>query len=147
MDREGDAAGDGRQPQPQPNEAGEKLSPQQHFSQQLLNQQQQSSSRQKKIVNGYAFETRLGQGSFATVYKARIVDGAADSQLPSLVAIKAIKSQRLNSKIKENLALEISILQKFKHPHITQMYWVHKTEKVSQKQKRCSKKMKERDRS
>ena len=102
-------------------------------------QPQPQRASNKKIVGGYSFESRLGQGSFATVYKCKLVqnsntltpavvdvDNPVDVGVdvgvgvdvdeiapltPELVAIKAINSERLTARVKENLEMEIAILR------------------------------------
>ena len=102
-------------------------------------QPQPQRASNKKIVGGYSFESRLGQGSFATVYKCKLVqnsntltpavvdvDNPVDVDVgvdvgvdvdeiapltPELVAIKAINSERLTARVKENLEMEIAILR------------------------------------
>ncbi|KAI9767538.1 MAG: Serine/threonine-protein kinase [Geoglossum simile] len=54
----------------------------------------------------------IGQGSFATVYKA------VHTKNRSLVAVKSVQLQKLNKKLKDNLYSEIDILKGLHHPHI-----------------------------
>ena len=96
-----------------------------------------------KMIGRYTVETRLGSGSFATVYKG--VDHSQypnstqnnDGQqvrneiIPKVVAIKAIsrKGKKLTPKIIENLDLEINILKSYRHPNIVALHNVQKTER------------------
>ncbi|CAN0039548.1 unnamed protein product, partial [Phaeothamnion confervicola] len=45
------------------------------------------------------------------------------------VAIKAIRRERLNRKLQENLECEISILRNFRHPNIVELYDIKKTDR------------------
>eukprot|EP00519_Triparma_laevis_P014085 CAMPEP_0182494298 /NCGR_PEP_ID=MMETSP1321-20130603/3178_1 /TAXON_ID=91990 /ORGANISM="Bolidomonas sp., Strain RCC1657" /LENGTH=908 /DNA_ID=CAMNT_0024697339 /DNA_START=258 /DNA_END=2984 /DNA_ORIENTATION=- len=109
-------------------------------SQQSQQQQQQQNASQVirstsapgvKVVGGYALQSKLGSGSFATVYlghRHQSTPGSpADPSLPDSVAIKAIKSSRLTKKVQENLDVEISILQNFQHSTIVKMFSVLKS--------------------
>lgn len=72
-----------------------------------------SSSRMNDtLVGAYRIEHEIGKGSFATVYRAHRRSSHA------LVAIKSVNLAKLNKKLKENLYLEIDILQGLHHPHI-----------------------------
>lgn len=73
------------------------------------------------MVGEFALHRKLGSGSFASVY---LGVSSADGRT---AAIKAIKSERLTKKVKDNLDVEISILSSFSHPHIVQMFNVLKT--------------------
>lgn len=64
------------------------------------------------VVGAYRIDYEIGKGSFATVYKGHKRGSTA------LVAIKSVNMSKLNKKLKENLYLEIDILQELKHPHI-----------------------------
>ncbi|SCV00747.1 LANO_0F08394g1_1 [Lachancea nothofagi CBS 11611] len=69
------------------------------------------------IAEKYAVEQEIGKGSFATVYKGRLVSKGEDST--DFIAIKAVSRSKLkNKKLLENLEIEIAILKKIKHPHI-----------------------------
>ncbi len=74
-------------------------------------------------LENYAVEKEVGHGSFATVYKGR------DLRNGNAVAIKAINSERLNKKLSENLATEISVMKEFKSEHIVELYDLQKTGK------------------
>ena len=86
-------------------------------------------SRTIKVVAGYGLHQRLGAGSFATVYKGIKVS----SQTPGAdtVAIKAItrNSEKLTKKVLQNLEIEISILQTYRHRNIVCLQDVQKTER------------------
>jgi serine/threonine-protein kinase ULK2 len=83
------------------------------------------------IIAGYTLEERLGSGSFANVYKAsRTYTNEYNQSLIENVAIKAIArdSNKLTKKVLENLELEISILQKYRHANIVCLHQVQKTD-------------------
>jgi len=73
-----------------------------------------------KMVGDIALHKKLGSGSFASVYLGIKPDGSKS-------AVKAIKSEKLTKKVKENLDVEISILGSFNHAHIVRMWDVFKT--------------------
>ena len=90
---------------------------------------QQQHLDKVKVVAGYALQQKLGSGSFATVYKGvRLPQTKADVDT---VAIKAItrKSEKLTSKVLQNLEIEISILRTYRHPNIVCLHNVQKTER------------------
>ncbi|GAB6019905.1 Serine/threonine-protein kinase ulk3 [Chamberlinius hualienensis] len=66
---------------------------------------------------GFIFTDKLGQGSYAVVYKAY----ASKGDRREVVAIKCVEKNSLNKSATENLLTEISILKKLKHDHIVQM--------------------------
>jgi serine/threonine-protein kinase ULK/ATG1 len=83
------------------------------------------------IIAGYTLEERLGSGSFANVYKAsRKYQNELNHNSIEHVAIKAIArdSNKLTKKVLENLELEISILQKYRHANIVCLHRVQKTD-------------------
>jgi serine/threonine-protein kinase ULK2 len=90
-----------------------------------------STSRQQqiKVVGGYALHERLGAGSFATVYKGIKVSNTITGA--DTVAIKAITrtSEKLTKKVLQNLEIEISILQTYRHRNIVCLQDVQKTER------------------
>lgn len=88
-----------------------------------LTQIRSTTSPGTKIVGGYALQSKLGSGSFATVYLGHATEGGREEK----VAIKAIKSSRLTKKVQENLDVEISILQNFQHSTIVKMFSVLKS--------------------
>jgi serine/threonine-protein kinase ULK2 len=84
-----------------------------------------------KVVAGFAIQSRLGSGSFATVYKGNKINTPAKGEeitgIPEgteVVAIKAISrcSDKLTKKVLENLELEISILRNYHHENIVCLY-------------------------
>ena len=77
-----------------------------------------------KIVAGYSLVSKLGAGSFATVYLGR---QTTDPTVPPHVAIKAIAVSRLTAKVRLNLDGEISILKNFQHPCIAALLSLVKT--------------------
>lgn len=60
-----------------------------------LTQIRSTTSPGTKIVGGYALQSKLGSGSFATVYLGHATEGGREEK----VAIKAIKSSRLTKKV------------------------------------------------
>lgn len=81
------------------------------------------STSDSSSLKNYTFEEEIGHGSFATVYRALHKESGAT------VAIKAVHRHKLNRKLFENLSLEISILQKIRHPHIIRLHEIHQSEK------------------
>ena len=80
-------------------------------------------------IAGYTPQSRLGSGSFATVYKA-ILSGPthSESDLPSVAAIKSIqRSKKLTPKVLANLQTEITILRNHCHPNIVRLFKVSET--------------------
>jgi len=96
-------------------------------------------------VAGYRLKQKLGSGSFASVYKAiKVKYSSPDSEtetetdadsinynnsLPEIVAIKRIdrSSNKITKKVLENLYLEISILETYRHPNIVCLHQAHKS--------------------
>ncbi|KAI8636476.1 kinase-like domain-containing protein [Parasitella parasitica] len=78
----------------------------------------------KKIeqVGDYLIKNRIGQGSFAVVYKAQHKDTRQN------VAIKCVKRSKLTKKLLENLESEISILTRIRHDNIVGLIECQKTE-------------------
>ncbi|KAI8088949.1 kinase-like domain-containing protein [Halteromyces radiatus] len=73
-------------------------------------------------VGSYLICEKIGQGSFATVYKAQHkVSG-------HLVAIKSVLRSKLTKKLLENLESEISILKAIRHDHIVGLSECQKTD-------------------
>ncbi|KAI7899255.1 kinase-like domain-containing protein [Cokeromyces recurvatus] len=73
-------------------------------------------------VGDYIIQNRIGQGSFATVYKAQHKD------TQQTVAIKSVKRSKLTKKLLENLESEISILTAIRHKNIVGLIECQKTE-------------------
>lgn len=91
-----------------------------------------NNSRTIKVVAGYGLHQKLGAGSFATVYKGiKVAAAAASSGGADIVAIKAITrdSEKLTKKVLQNLEIEISILQTYRHKNIVCLQDVQKTER------------------
>ena len=99
-------------------------------------------------IAGYTIQQTLGAGSFATVLKGiknqlkstttsstnnnnNDDDTSSSTTTTSTIAIKAINrnSEKITKKVLQNLELEISILQTYKHPNIVCCTNVHKTDK------------------
>lgn len=91
-----------------------------------------TSSCNGATIAGYTLEELLGSGSFANVYKAtRRHQSENGESCVEFIAIKVIDrdSQKLTKKVLENLELEISILQTYRHPNIVCLHQVHKTDR------------------
>jgi len=91
--------------------------------------------KQKRIVSNYFLETKLGSGSFATVFRG-VLDQTAQNNTrtrPNIVAIKAISTSKTNSRITKkvlcNLESEIRILREVKCRTIVGLLDVTKTER------------------
>jgi len=99
--------------------------PSQYVSARPLNHGQDQRQRQTKMVGGYTLQSRLGSGSFATVFRAYRPENIND-----VVAVKAISTDKLTKKVLENLESEISILKTFRHKNIVGLqHSVVKTER------------------
>ncbi|KAL0086385.1 kinase-like domain-containing protein [Phycomyces blakesleeanus] len=68
--------------------------------------------KQEITVGDYVVNAKIGQGSFATVYKAQ------HKTTQRIVAIKSVSRSKLTKKLQENLESEISILKAIRHDHI-----------------------------
>ncbi|KAI9309221.1 kinase-like domain-containing protein [Cunninghamella echinulata] len=79
------------------------------------------SAEPDTIVGHYLIKEKIGQGSFATVYKAQHKDTG------QLVAIKSVLRSKLTKKLLENLESEITILKAIRHDHIVGLSECHKT--------------------
>ena len=91
-----------------------------------------SDSEQQPVrtVAGYVLHQKLGAGSFATVYKGvRLPDNSTNA--PAVVAIKAIArtSDKLTTKVLQNLEIEISILRTYRHGNIVCLHDVQTTDR------------------
>lgn len=71
-----------------------------------------------RFVGDWQVESLLGSGSFAVVWKAKHIDTG------QYAAIKEINLSRLNSKLRQSLESEISILRKISHKNIVQLFQV-----------------------
>ena len=69
-----------------------------------------------KEVDSWCLTEVIGHGSFATVWKAY------HKETKKQAAVKEINTERLNKKLLESLASEISVLQRVSHPHIVNLY-------------------------
>ncbi|KAL7519043.1 hypothetical protein ACHAWX_003841 [Stephanocyclus meneghinianus] len=96
-------------------------------------QQQQ----QQQLIGGYSVLSKLGSGSFATVYKAVLVQAPPrhhddEPSLPEIAAIKSIpRTKKLTPKVLSNLQIEISILRSHRHPNIVRLFHVVETDDVA----------------
>ncbi|XP_065644507.1 serine/threonine-protein kinase ULK3 isoform X2 [Hydra vulgaris] len=68
------------------------------------------------LMKNFVLTEKLGQGSYATVYKA-----FRKGNLRDVVAIKCIKKSSLSKKSTENLVREIEILKSLNHEHIVKL--------------------------
>lgn len=66
---------------------------------------------QRRVGNWVLLE-QIGSGSFAVVWKARHVDSGMEA------AVKEINIDKLNKKLQESLASEISVLHRTQHPNV-----------------------------
>ena len=73
------------------------------------------------MVGDYKVGSEIGQGSFATVYKA------VHQPSNSTVAIKAVQRSKLGKKLLSSLESEIQILKTVTHPHIVGLVDYQKT--------------------
>eukprot|EP00983_Pelagomonas_calceolata_P088998 1157266-Pelagomonas_calceolata.AAC.1 len=69
-----------------------------------------------KVVDKWALEQPIGSGSFAIVWKAHHV---VDVEL--VAAVKEINTEKLNPKLQESLASEISVLRRTRHDNCVQL--------------------------
>ncbi|KAL4427734.1 hypothetical protein ABPG75_001832 [Micractinium tetrahymenae] len=74
--------------------------------------QQQEATGGQRLVGRWALSTHIGAGSFAIVWRARHVDTGAEA------AIKEINLSKLNSKLRQSLESEVSILKRVRHGNI-----------------------------
>lgn len=73
-----------------------------------------------RMIGQWEVEKQIGRGSFAVVWRAR----HAASRVK--VAIKEIKLEKLNRKLRESLESEISVLQRSKHDNIIKLHEIIK---------------------
>ncbi|KAI0244181.1 Serine/threonine-protein kinase [Massospora cicadina] len=74
------------------------------------------------FLEDYAIDDNIGHGSFATVFRA------LHKPTGRWVAIKTILSAKLNPRLIKSIEFEIRILQEMKHPNITELYEIKRTE-------------------
>jgi len=74
-------------------------------------------------VGDFQIISRIGKGSFATVYKA------INEREGKIVALKAIIKSKLTSKLQDNLESEIAILQSLEHVNIVRLYGISKSDR------------------
>lgn len=77
----------------------------------------------KRIGGEYAIWGKIGEGSFATVYKGE------HGPSREVVAVKVIARSRLSGKLAENLESEIDILKNIQETHIVKLRDIKKTER------------------
>lgn len=73
------------------------------------------------LIGDYKVGPEIGQGSFATVYKA------VHQPTKSTVAVKAVQRSKLGKKLLSSLESEIQILKTMTHPHIVGLVDYQKT--------------------
>lgn len=66
----------------------------------------------QRTVGDYVLEKHIGSGSFAVVWKGR------HRATGEAVAVKEIRLDKLNRKLRQSLESEVSILQRIAHPNI-----------------------------
>ncbi|CEI96957.1 Putative MAP kinase-activated protein kinase [Rhizopus microsporus] len=84
--------------------------------------EESNTKKPQVIVGNYIIQDKIGQGSFATVYKAQ------HKETEQIVAVKSVKRSKLTKKLLENLESEISILTAIRHEHIVGLIDCQKTE-------------------
>lgn len=75
-----------------------------------------------RVVADYILGPKIGSGSFAVVWRARHRQHGLE------VAVKEIDESQLNSKIRDGLLKEISILRQVSHPNIVRLHEAIQTE-------------------
>ena len=73
-----------------------------------------------RMIGQWEVEKQIGRGSFAVVWRAR----HATSRVK--VAIKEIKLEKLNRKLRESLESEISVMQRSRHVNIIKLHEIIK---------------------
>ncbi|GAB5593238.1 Serine/threonine-protein kinase [Umbelopsis nana] len=81
-----------------------------------------TSTSAAAVVGDYLVSSKIGQGSFATVFKA------VHKTTRRPVAIKSVLKSKLTRKLFENLESEISILKAIRHDHIVGLIDIQKTD-------------------
>ncbi|KAF1971470.1 MAP/microtubule affinity-regulating kinase 4 [Bimuria novae-zelandiae CBS 107.79] len=81
----------------------------------------QPSSSPAEMIGNFKRLEHIGKGSFAEVYRGIHVEKRQS------VAIKSVNMSKLNKKLKDNLASEISILRSLLHPHVVALIDCHET--------------------
>ncbi|GLJ55411.1 hypothetical protein SUGI_1189660 [Cryptomeria japonica] len=69
-----------------------------------------------RIIGDYVLEQQIGSGSFAVVWRSRHIHDGYE------VAIKEIATDKLSSKLEQNLLSEITILKQINHPNIIRLH-------------------------
>ena len=85
-----------------------------------------ATSRAANRIGDFIATHKLGSGSFSTVYRAH---HHQDAKL--IVAIKAIRRDKLNAKLQKSLESEISILQKHRHNNIVKLFEIKKVRDIT----------------
>ncbi|KAI8886647.1 Pkinase-domain-containing protein [Backusella circina FSU 941] len=79
------------------------------------------SAEKERTVGEFVIQENIGQGSFASVYKAQ---HKIDKRI---VAVKSVLRSKLTKKLLENLESEINILTSIRHPNIVGLIECQKT--------------------
>lgn len=82
----------------------------------MSSSQQQQQQLPPVQLTAYTFAERLGSGSYGNVYKAHGKTGAREA-----VAVKCVLKSKLCKAEVDNIVTEISLMKRFKHPHIVEM--------------------------
>jgi len=69
----------------------------------------------QRRVGQWLLSTHIGAGSFAIVWRARHAESGAEA------AVKEINLAKLNSKLRQSLESEVSILKRIRHENIVQL--------------------------
>ncbi|KAI3398266.1 hypothetical protein diail_9604 [Diaporthe ilicicola] len=82
------------------------------------------SRPQSDAMNQWAVGSKIGKGSFASVYVGTHKVSASPPSISTgaAVAIKSVELGKLKGKVKDNLYSEIKILEKLRHPHIVALH-------------------------
>ena len=74
-------------------------------------------------IGHWQVEKQIGRGSFAVVWRAR------HAETGQRVAVKEIRLDKLNRKLRESLESEIQVLQRSRHGNIIRLHDIIKEEK------------------
>ena len=76
---------------------------------------QQVQSFPGRMIASYELKHQIGSGSFAVVWEA------VHRETGQVVALKEIKMDKLNAKLRDNLKSEVAILQQIHHRNIVRL--------------------------
>lgn len=102
---------------------------------------QRQSSGSSDMIGNFRRLEHIGKGSFAEVYRGihivrsslsrfapiKLLTMTVPQEKRQSVAIKSVNMSKLNKKLKDNLASEISILRSLLHPHVVALIDCHET--------------------